>query len=64
MYKAIREGQAKNFNLEKVMPVKVIYLTCEIRNGMITNYSDLYDLDKQLEKALYAPLPEKLSRKE
>jgi murein L,D-transpeptidase YcbB/YkuD len=31
----------------------VTYLTCEVQNGTIVIYNDIYGLDKRLEMALY-----------
>jgi murein L,D-transpeptidase YcbB/YkuD len=55
--KALRESIAnyavKNFILQKPVPLKITYITCEVRSGVVINYPDLYNKDKQLEMALY-----------
>lgn len=43
----------KSFALRKPIPIKVTYLTCEVNEGILTNYKDIYKLDKSLEMALY-----------
>ncbi len=51
--KAIAAYQTKTFTLNKPVPIKVTYLTGEMRNGVFTTYKDIYNLDKSLEMALY-----------
>ncbi|WP_198163599.1 L,D-transpeptidase family protein [Pedobacter cryoconitis] len=57
MYKAIKNGEIRTFSLKKTMPIKVIYITSEVKNGVIVTYPDLYNLDKSMEKALYSVNP-------
>ena len=45
--------QTKTFVLNKPMPIKITYITGEMRNGVFTTYKDIYNLDKSLEMALY-----------
>lgn len=42
-----------NFVLQKPVPIKITYLTCEVRFGHIICYPDIYEKDKQLETKLY-----------
>ncbi len=53
LHKAVTAYQTKTFNLKKAIPIKITYLTCEIRNGELVRYKDIYDLDNSLEMALY-----------
>jgi len=53
MKKNIAKEKRRNFVLTKPVPVKVTYLTCQIINGELINYNDIYALDKGLEMALY-----------
>jgi len=45
--------QTKTFVLNRPVPIKITYLTGEMRNGVFTTYKDIYNLDKSLEMALY-----------
>ncbi|HEY8780645.1 MAG TPA: L,D-transpeptidase family protein [Mucilaginibacter sp.] len=51
--KAIAAYQTKTFTLKKSVPIKVTYLTCEVKKGELVIYKDIYNLDKSLEMALY-----------
>jgi murein L,D-transpeptidase YcbB/YkuD len=51
--KALRSHQTRNISLKKSVPIKITYLTCEVKEGLVTNYKDIYNLDKSLEIALY-----------
>lgn len=53
LYQAIAANQTKTFTLNKPLPIKITYLTCEVVNGSLVNYQDVYDLDDSLEMALY-----------
>lgn len=57
MYKAIKDGETRTFSLKKILPIKVIYVTSEVKDGIIVTYPDLYNLDKSMEKALYRVNP-------
>jgi len=35
------------------MPIKITYLTCEIKDGELITLTDIYNLDNSLEMALY-----------
>lgn len=43
----------KNIALKKPLPIKITYLTCEIKDGEIVTYNDIYSLDKSLEMKFY-----------
>jgi murein L,D-transpeptidase YcbB/YkuD len=53
MQKAVRDYKTQNFVLKTPVPIKVTYLTCEVKEGVLITYKDIYDLDKSLEMALY-----------
>jgi murein L,D-transpeptidase YcbB/YkuD len=50
---ALSAYQAKTFILKTIVPIQVTYLTCEIIDGLIVNYEDIYKQDKTLELAFY-----------
>ncbi len=51
--RAINDYAIKNYILNTPIPLKIIYITCEVwRNGIIT-HPDIYNLDNKLEMALY-----------
>jgi murein L,D-transpeptidase YcbB/YkuD len=43
----------QNFILNKPVILRITYLTCGVQNGILMNYKDIYDLDKELEMAFY-----------
>jgi murein L,D-transpeptidase YcbB/YkuD len=51
--KAVRAHLTKNISLKKPVPIKITYLTCEVKEGLTMMYKDIYNLDKSLEMALY-----------
>jgi L,D-transpeptidase YcbB len=51
--RAMKSRLTKNVTLKKPVPIKIVYLTCEVKEGTVINYKDVYNLDKQLEMALY-----------
>nr|WP_082855941.1 L,D-transpeptidase family protein [Mucilaginibacter sp. L294] len=53
METAIDRGTRKNFFLKKPVPIAVTYLTCEIVDGTLVVYNDVYGLDKSLDMLLY-----------
>ncbi|WP_454803243.1 L,D-transpeptidase family protein [Mucilaginibacter phyllosphaerae] len=53
MEKAIDGGVRKNFVLKKPVKITVTYLTCEIVNGRLVVYDDVYGLDNNLDMMLY-----------
>ena len=50
---AIQHYQTKTFTLKKKVPIHVIYMTAEVKEGLLIEYKDIYNLDKSLEMALY-----------
>jgi hypothetical protein len=50
---AINMYKKKTFSLNKPVPIKIIYVTCEMKDGTLVMYKDIYNLDKSLEMALY-----------
>ncbi|MFD0795605.1 L,D-transpeptidase family protein [Mucilaginibacter litoreus] len=55
MENAIEKGITKNFYLKKPVPVYITYLTCEMKDGVLVKYDDIYNLDKALDGLMYAP---------
>jgi murein L,D-transpeptidase YcbB/YkuD len=53
MQNAVTGYHKQTFRLRAAVPIKITYITCEIVEGIITTYKDIYQLDKQLETALY-----------
>jgi murein L,D-transpeptidase YcbB/YkuD len=53
MRHALQVYQTKTFRLKKAVPIKVTYLTCEVKEGLLITYPDIYNLDKALEISLY-----------
>jgi len=53
VHKAMASYQNRTFTLKKPVPIKVTYLTCEMKKGVLITYKDLYHLDKGMEMALY-----------
>ena len=51
--KAVRSRLTRNISLKKPVPIKITYLTCEVKEGAMITYNDIYNLDKSLEMALY-----------
>lgn len=51
--KAMRTLQTRSFGLKNPIPVKITYITTEAKDGVVVNYIDGYNLDKNLEVALY-----------
>jgi murein L,D-transpeptidase YcbB/YkuD len=54
MEKAIDRGTRKNFNLKKALPIAVTYLTCEMVDGALVVYNDIYGLDNNLDMLMYS----------
>jgi len=53
LHKAYNAHLTKNISLTKHVPIKITYLTCEVKEGLVITYKDIYNLDKSLEMALY-----------
>jgi L,D-transpeptidase YcbB len=60
--RAMTRHMTKNITLKKPVPIIIVYLTCEIKEGVLINYKDVYNLDKRLEMALYGT-PQTLTEK-
>jgi murein L,D-transpeptidase YcbB/YkuD len=52
-HKAYNAHLTRNISLKKHVPIKITYLTCEVKEGLVITYRDVYNLDKSLEMALY-----------
>ncbi len=50
---AIDDYAIKNFILNKPIPLKITYITCEAQRDAVITYPDIYNLDNKLERALY-----------
>jgi len=53
LFQAMRAGIHKKFKLKTPVPVKIIYITCEMKEGVLVQYPDTYRLDNALANALY-----------
>ncbi|WP_413667935.1 L,D-transpeptidase family protein [Mucilaginibacter sp. Mucisp86] len=53
MYRSLKKAKTQNFILNKSVPLKITYLTCEVRNGELIRFEDIYNLDESLEMAIY-----------
>ncbi|HWZ02814.1 MAG TPA: L,D-transpeptidase family protein [Mucilaginibacter sp.] len=53
VHNSIKRFKTRTFTFKKAIPIKVTYLTCEMQNGTMVIYKDIYGLDKGLEMALY-----------
>jgi murein L,D-transpeptidase YcbB/YkuD len=53
LHRAVNSYKRKTFILTKQVPVQITYLTCEVNEGRLIVYKDIYNLDKSLETALY-----------
>ncbi|SHF39708.1 L,D-transpeptidase scaffold domain-containing protein [Pedobacter caeni] len=53
LHQAMAIYEPKTFTLKSGIPIQTLYLTCEIVDGQIKNYEDVYNMDKALEQALY-----------
>lgn len=66
LHRAMAFYEPKTFTLKHGIPIQIQYLTCEIVDGLVRNYDDIYGRDKALELALYgspeAALANKLKR--
>ncbi|WP_139112934.1 hypothetical protein [Mucilaginibacter sp. PPCGB 2223] len=51
--KAIASKQHRNYHLKTQLPVYVTYQTCEVKEGVLETYDDIYHLDDRLVKALF-----------
>ncbi|MBS1520267.1 MAG: L,D-transpeptidase family protein [Bacteroidetes bacterium] len=53
LHNAYKAQLTRNISLKKHVPIKITYLTCEVKEGVVITYNDIYNLDKSLEMALY-----------
>jgi murein L,D-transpeptidase YcbB/YkuD len=53
LYRAMVFYEPETFTLKRRIPIQTLYLSCEIVDGLIQNYEDIYNQDKALELALY-----------
>jgi murein L,D-transpeptidase YcbB/YkuD len=51
--RSMANEKRRDFVLTKPMPVKITYITCQIIDGELVSYDDIYKLDRGLEMALY-----------
>jgi L,D-transpeptidase YcbB len=51
--RSIANEKRRDFVLAKPLPIKITYITCQIVDGELVNYADIYKLDRGLEMALY-----------
>lgn len=50
---ALQQQQRLSIDLPGPVPIVVRYFTCEVRDGKLYQYNDIYSLDKELLSALY-----------
>jgi len=43
----------KDFRLKNTIPIKITYITCEIKNGQLSVYPDIYHRDQVLESLMF-----------
>ncbi|HVV54968.1 MAG TPA: L,D-transpeptidase family protein [Mucilaginibacter sp.] len=53
MDRALKLHLTRNISLKTPVPIKITYLTCEMKQGTLITYKDIYNLDNSLEMALY-----------
>lgn len=53
LHQAMTFYEAKTFTLKTAVPIQTVYLTCEIVDGLVRNYEDIYGQDNALELAMY-----------
>lgn len=51
--KAIATKRRHNHRLKNPLPVYVTYQTCEVKEGVLEAYDDIYHLDERISKALF-----------
>lgn len=52
----------KDFRLKNTVPIKITYITCEIKDGQLSVYPDIYHRDQVLESLMF-PINNKLVKK-
>ncbi|RKR81977.1 hypothetical protein BDD43_2139 [Mucilaginibacter gracilis] len=50
---AIKNKQLRQYRLKEPLPIYVTYLTCEVKDGLLQTYKDVYGRDQQVAEALY-----------
>jgi murein L,D-transpeptidase YcbB/YkuD len=53
LHQAMEAYQRKRFTLKTPVPILVRYITCEINNGILSSYTDLYKKDKEISDKLF-----------
>jgi murein L,D-transpeptidase YcbB/YkuD len=53
LHEAVSDYVIHDFVLHKPVPINIIYRTCEMVKGEFFDYKDIYNLDSNLEMALY-----------
>ena len=53
LHNGIVKYTKQDIYLKKPIAIKITYLTCEVKEGEYITYDDIYNLDKNLEMALY-----------
>ncbi len=53
LHSAIINYKPQQFYLKNPVLLNITYLTCEMKNGMLVKYQDIYNRDQELEAALY-----------
>jgi murein L,D-transpeptidase YcbB/YkuD len=51
--RSMANEKRRDFVLTKPLSIKITYITCQIIDGELVNYNDIYKLDRGLEMALY-----------
>jgi len=51
--RAMANQKRRDFVLAKPLSIKITYITCQIIDGELVSYNDIYKLDRGLEMALY-----------
>ena len=51
--KRLKKNEARTFSLKKKMPFNVSYITCAVNKGLLVTYTDIYQLDPDLEMKFY-----------
>ncbi len=53
LHKGMINYVKQDIKLRQPISIKITYLTCEVKEGVYITYPDIYELDKNLEMALY-----------
>ncbi|SCW50753.1 L,D-transpeptidase family protein [Mucilaginibacter sp. NFR10] len=56
LFKILKKSKTHNFVLNKPVPIKITYLTCDIKKGELIRFEDIYNMDTSLELAIYSKL--------